>query len=252
MNLDLPSIFIIGFLSSFSHCYGMCGGFVMAYSLKANSTEEKVKRILPHLMYNLGRVITYAFLGALFGLLGASLQLFIHDAQSILFILAGLFMVGMGLDLAGWVSISIPGKIPGIATYKRIIGSLLGQITAKNMFLYGIVLGFIPCGLVYIAGAEATASGSVVNGILIMLSFGLGTIPALFILGMSAQYFSQRFRKIVFKVAAIFVILFGLFTIVKGGMKLGDIPMPWMKHDMQHTTIPLDSCCMPLPKMNAN
>lgn len=250
MDIDLSSIFIIGFLSSFSHCYGMCGGFVMAYSLKAEASPAGISRFLPHLMYNAGRIITYTVLGALFGLIGASLKHFIHDAQSILFIFAGLFMVGMGLDLAGWITISTPGKIPGLSAYKRFVGSLLVRITVKNMLLYGLVLGFIPCGLVYIAGAKATASGSVLNGMLIMLTFGIGTIPALFILGISSQFLSRRFRKNVFKAAAIFVILFGLFTVVKGGMKLLDIPVPWMKHNMQHMMKTGGSHAMPFPEMN--
>ncbi len=221
----------------------------MAYSLKAEKTTVKLQRIMPHLMYNIGRVITYTFLGALFGLLGAGLKNVIHEAQSVLFILAGLFMVGMGLDLAGWLTFSAPSRIPGLSLFKRSIGSLLANITSRNMLMYGLILGFIPCGLVYVAGAKATASASLTSGMLIMASFGLGTIPALFILGLGANLISMRFRKTVFKVAAVCVILFGLFTIFKGGMKLAGKPMPWMQHSV-HSVKSDESCCSPLPDLD--
>ncbi len=233
MEVDLIAIFVLGFLSSFSHCYGMCGGFVMAYSLKvtdgAAPGTSRLRLLIPHLMYNSGRVLTYTFLGFWFGILGGSFKHVVHDYQSILFIFAGLFMTLMGFDLLGLFNISTPKSFPGFGRYKRLIGSLLKKTTVKNIFLYGLVLGFIPCGLVYIAGAKAIAAGTAWGGMATMLAFGLGTIPALFVLGLSANLITARFRNIVFKVAAVFVILFGLFTITKGVYKLADIPMPWMK-----------------------
>ncbi len=240
MNVDLIAVFVLGFLSSFSHCYGMCGGFVMAYSMRvtegATPSTNRLRLMIPHLMYNSGRVLTYTFLGLWFGLLGSSFKMVVIDYQSILFIFAGIFMILMGFDLLGLFNISTPKSFPGFGTYKRLIGSLLHKTTAKNIFLYGLVLGFIPCGLVYIAGARAVAAGSAVGGMATMLAFGLGTIPALFVLGLSANLITVRFRNIVFKIAAVFVILFGLFTVLKGVYKLADIPMPWMKaglHQMQ-------------------
>ncbi len=239
MEIDLLAIFVLGFLSSFSHCYGMCGGFVMTYSLKAaeNSTASgKFNLILPHLMYNSGRVLTYTFLGFWFGILGGSFKTVIHDYQSILFIFAGIFMTLLGLDLLGLFNISNPGKLPGMASYQRFIRSLLKNISAGNIFLYGLILGFIPCGLVYIAGVKAVSTGSALGGMSMMLVFGLGTIPALFVLGISTNLITARFRRKVFKIAAVFVILFGLFTTAKGVMKLNGIPMPWMQEHSRHTS----------------
>ncbi len=235
MNIDLSAMFILGFLSSFSHCYGMCGGFVMAYSLKTDSLSAGFNRIIPHLLYNSGRVITYSFLGMLFGWLGGTLQNIIQDAQSFLFILSGLFMILIGLDLAGWINLRSKSELPGMKAYKIVIGKLLSNLSSGNIFLYGLVLGFIPCGLVYIAGAQAITSESPTQGILVMMVFGLGTIPALFLLGMGAQYFNIKFRQRIIKIAAVLVMLFGLITVVKGGLKLTDLPMPWMKHSIhQH------------------
>ena len=235
MEIDLIAIFVLGFLSSFSHCYGMCGGFVMAYSLKVaerKSTGSRLQLIIPHLMYNSGRVLTYTFLGFWFGLLGGSFKHLVHDYQSILFIFAGIFMTLMGLDLLGLFNISTPKSFPGFGRYRQLVGSLLNRANAKNIFLYGLILGFIPCGLVYIAGAKAVSAGNVLGGMATMLAFGLGTIPALFILGLSANLISARLRNKVFKIAAVFVILFGLFTVAKGVMKLAGIPMPWMQQQM--------------------
>lgn len=207
----------------------------MAYSLKVaekKSVGGRLQFILPHLMYNCGRVLTYTFLGFWFGMLGGSFKHLIHDYQSVLLIFAGLFMVLMGLDLLGLFNISIPKNYPGFGSYKQLVGSLLNRTNAKNIFLYGLILGFIPCGLVYVAGFKAVAVGTIYGGMATMLFFGLGTIPALFILGISANLITVRFRKKVFRIAAVFVLLFGIFTITKGVMNLAGLPMPWMQHQM--------------------
>jgi len=207
----------------------------MAYSIKTQDAENGnswIRSILPHLMYNSGRVLTYTFLGFWLGILGNSFKFFVIDFQSILFILAGIFMSFMGLDLLGLFNISSPVKIPGFVKYKQFVHSLLNKKKPNSIFIYGLTLGFIPCGLVYIAGAEAVASGSGLNGLAIMLSFGLGTIPALFLLGVSTRLITAHFRNRVFKIAAIFVILFGVFTVTKGVYRLMELPLPWMNHSM--------------------
>lgn len=235
MTIDLTAMFVLGFLSSFSHCYGMCGGFVMAYSVNRENGTTNLRKILPHLMYNFGRVLTYGFLGFWLGLLGGSFKLIIADFQSILFIFAGMFMSFMGIDLLGLIKIPVNIRFPGFIKYKQFIHYLLNKRNNRSIFLYGLTLGFIPCGLVYIAGAEAIASSTGLSGILLMLSFGAGTVPALFLLGFAATALTARFRNRMIKFAAILLILFGLFTVMKGVSRLMEFPLPWMKHSsMEH------------------
>lgn len=237
MQIDLIAMFILGFLSSFSHCYGMCGGFVMAYSIPAGEQVEKRGSIVPHLMYNTGRIITYMFLGFWFGLAGNSFKLIVTDYQNFLFIFAGLFMFFVGFELLGVFTLPSLVRFPAFAKYKKFISSLLSKRTSGSIFLYGLVLGFIPCGLVYVAGAEAVAAASGPAGMAVMLAFGLGTMPALFLLGYSAHLVTVRFRRYLLRVAAVFLILFGLFTVTKGIYRYMDLPVPWMNHSgksMEH------------------
>ncbi len=237
MAFDFSAIFLIGFLSSFSHCYGMCGGFVIAYAVKVPEHTKwfSWKRLIPHLLYNGGRIMTYTFLGAWLGLLGGSVRFALQDYQSVVFILAGIVMILVGLDLSGLVSISSPRFLPGLNRYTTFVGSLIRKINYRNLFLYGLVLGFIPCGLVYVAGAQAAATGNPLEGMIIMAIFGLGTLPALFILGLTANLISDQFRRRVFKVAALVVILFGLWTVWKGAMKLtGHMPQHSRMHVIDH------------------
>ncbi len=227
MAIDYSAVFLIGFLSSFSHCYGMCGGFVVAYAMKTpnDPSATLIRRFLPHAMYNGGRILTYTFLGAWLGLLGGSVRMALHDYQSVVFIAAGIVMIIVGLDFSGIFSISTPKFLPGLSRYTSFVGSLLRRVNYRNLFLYGLVLGFIPCGLVYVAGAKAAATGDPLQGMLTMAIFGLGTLPALFILGFTTHLISDSFRRRVFKFAAILVILFGLWTVWKGTMKLtGHMP----------------------------
>lgn len=238
MTVDYVAVFLIGLVSSISHCYGMCGGFIMSYTLKAQDAGLvesgrwiSLRNMLPHLLYNSGRILTYTFLGGLFGAFGAALKHAIIGAQSILFILAGIFIVFLGIDLAGWLKGISLTTLPGIRIFQRWVSYLLQHVNYQNLFVYGLILGFIPCGLVYFAGADAMASGSVLQGMTIMFLFGLGTLPALFVLGFGAQLMTTRFRKIMFKVVAILMLIFGLFTIWKGISKLsGSESMHQMEH----------------------
>ncbi|MFQ6613917.1 MAG: sulfite exporter TauE/SafE family protein [Fidelibacterota bacterium] len=219
MTLDYSAIFLIGFLSSFSHCYGMCGGFVLAYSVKS-APVSFWRKITPHLLYNGGRLITYTFLGAWFGLLGGSVTYVLKDYQALVFILAGIFMIIVGLDFSGIFSTSTLKYLPGLGRYISFVSSLIRTVNYRNLFLYGLVLGFIPCGLVYIAGAQAAATGSPLEGMITMALFGLGTFPALFLLGITSHLIGARLRQRILKIAAVLVIVFGVWTVWKGALKI--------------------------------
>jgi len=220
---DYGMIFTIGFLSSFGHCIGMCGGFVTAYTMKLNADTGSdrggfFKKISPHLFYNTGRIATYIFLGALFGLVGETLHLIagMSHYQGILQAVAGVFMILIALDMGGWIPATWTSNFPGYRHFKKIVGGLFSRVHKGNILGLGLAMGFLPCGLVYAAGAKAASTGSVVGGMLTMLFFGLGTFPALLAVGLSANAISANFRGKIFKFATVLVILFGIITTYKG------------------------------------
>ena len=174
--------------------------------------------LTPHLLYNSGRVLTYTFLGEIFGILGSTMgfMLALKDFQGILEIIAGLFMIIIGLEYSGLLPISNRDYFPGLNAFKRAVGNMLNRVNRRNVFAVGLVLGFIPCGLVYVAGAKAAATQSLVGGMLTMLVFGLGTFPAMIIIGMASHLISGKLRHRLMSVAAILVILLALMTIYRG------------------------------------
>jgi len=129
---------------------------------------------------------------------------------------AGVIMVLMGLDLGGWLPISKSGYLPGFRWFVTGIQKMLQRVNRRNTFQLGIALGFIPCGLVYAAGANAAASGSAIQGALLMFTFGLGTIPALFLVAISTQWLTATLRQRFLKIATVLVIALGLFTVFRG------------------------------------
>ena len=235
MQIELLTLFLIGFLGGFSHCIGMCGGIVLTYTLKVNENDPLIKPskwqlIKPHLLYNTGRIITYTFLGEIFGLIGGTLGVIfaIRDFQGGLQLFAGIIMLLMGIELAGWIPSMSPDTFPGIKTFKQLVTSLFNRVNRKNIFGLGLVLGLLPCGLVYAAGAKAAATQSFVGGMLTMLVFGLGTFPAMFLSGITAHLISQKLRHRLYRIAAILVIVLAIFTILRGIDSLGWIRFYWL------------------------
>ncbi len=234
MEIDFFAVLLIGLVGGFSHCIGMCGGFVVSYTLKINENEitpctNFLHRLTPHLMYSAGRILAYMLLGEIFGFLGGSLQVVfaIRDFQGFLQVFAGLVMIIMGLDLAGLIPNLAPDSFPGINAFKRLTHNLFTKVNRRNVFGLGFVLGFIPCGLVYAVGAKAAATGSIFGGMLTMLFFGLGTMPAMVLAGLVAHLVSARLRSRLYKLAAFLVIILGLLTIVRGAEALEWIQILW-------------------------
>jgi sulfite exporter TauE/SafE len=235
MQLELLTLFIIGFLGGFSHCIGMCGGIVLTYTLKIQENDPPVKAtkwqmMKPHLLYNFGRIITYTFLGEIFGLIGGTLGIIfaIRDFQGGLQLFAGLIMLLMGIELAGLIPNMSPDTFPGLNKFKSLVTSMFNKVNRKNIFGLGLVLGFLPCGLVYAAGAKAAATQSFFGGMLTMLAFGLGTFPAMFLSGMTAHLISSRLRRRLYRIAAYLVIILAIFTILRGIDSLGWVRFYWL------------------------
>ncbi|MEA1982117.1 MAG: sulfite exporter TauE/SafE family protein, partial [Campylobacterota bacterium] len=181
-TVNLITILSIAFLGSFGHCIGMCGGIVVAYStIKIDPKSSKVSQSGAHLLYSFGRVLTYTILGAMFGALGG-VVLFSNNANGILLIVAGIFMILAGLSLMGKIKFLtlIEHSFSSSAFYKKTFQKVLHSKSNTSFFLLGMLNGLLPCGFVYFFAITAASTADPLYGALVMAIFGLSTIPAMF------------------------------------------------------------------------
>jgi len=218
-NINLISIIAIAFVGSFGHCIGMCGGIVMAYTTtKVDGGWSRLTQISAHLLYSLGRVLTYTILGVMFGYLGG-VATFSNHADGVLLIIAGVAMVLAGASLLGKIKFLtlIEHSISANAWYQNTFKAMLKSQSLTSFFILGMLNGLLPCGFVYFFAITAASTASPFWGGIVMMVFGLSTIPALFSLGFFVGLFKQSsFRGLMVKLAAIAVVLYGLMTIYSG------------------------------------
>jgi len=217
-SIDLISIATIAFLGAFGHCIGMCGGIVIAYSRKVDTHWSAFMQGFAHLVYSFGRITTYVMLGAIFGAIGGVAQ-FNGYTTAALTIMAGIFMILAGLSLLGKLEFltKLEHSFSGSKWYQEAFRQVLRSKSLYSFYILGLLNGLLPCGLVYFFAVTAASTGSPVWGALVMLIFGLSTIPALFSLGFFTQLLTKSsLRKVMMNLASIIVILFGLYTIYRG------------------------------------
>jgi len=216
MSPEILTSFFVGLFGSF-HCVGMCGPIAIALPVPNSSN---ISFVSGRLLYNLGRVTTYSFLGAVFGLLGS--RLVISGFQQSVSIVLGIAIV---------VVVLIPPKYKAKITQHKFvqkitlplksgISDLFKHGTFSAMFLIGILNGLLPCGLVYVALAGAIASGDAISGSAVMILFGLGTIPTMFAATIFGKFINLNIRRKITKAIPIFALVLGLLFIVRG-MGLG-------------------------------
>ena len=206
--LTLTSAFLLGLFSTM-HCVGMCGGIIGALSLSLPvETRNKKPKLFAYVMtYNIGRILSYGAAGLLAGAIGAGVlqSTGIESGHEVLRIIGVLMMVAIGLYLTGWLpQIASVEKI-GIPLWKRLepIGRKLVPVASLPKALaYGLIWGWLPCGMVYFVLVWALTAGSAVNGSLTMVAFGLGTLPTLVTAGFMTSWItrfthSTRARQVV-------------------------------------------------------
>lgn len=216
----LFAAFLVG-LTGGVHCVGMCGGIVGALTLGLPPAPGQPLLVrLPYLLaYNAGRVASYAAAGALAGGMGAwaAHLTSVQHAQLALQVLAGLFMILLGFYLTGWWPVLNHLERVGGVLWRRIepLGRrLLPVRTPAQAFGIGLVWGWLPCGLVYSVLVWAMGAGGAGQGALLLLSFGLGTLPTLLTMGAAAAALASFVRRAgVRQVAGMLVMLFGGYEI---------------------------------------
>lgn len=212
LELSLMSAFLVGLLGG-GHCVGMCGGIVSAVSMHLPQHKTKLPFLLA---YNTGRVLSYTLAGIIAGLVGASSFFLQHvlPVQHVLYGISSLMLVVLGLYLAGiWHGV-IYLESAGKVIWKTLQPYSKHYIPVQNFkqaFILGILWGWLPCGLVYSVLIAAIATGHAINGGLLMLAFGLGTMPTLISMGMAAVKLKSILQNIwVRRVSGFLVLGFGL------------------------------------------
>ncbi len=219
MQATLLACFAIGLLGS-AHCIVMCGGIVSVLSggIAPNLRKSPRAHLGYVLAYNVGRVLSYAMFGALFGALAFGLRSALVETQLVLRAAAGLLMLGLGLHLLGvFPKFRLVERV-GAPVFSRVAPfaqRLLPVRSYTHAVLLGSVWGWVPCGMVYTALALATASGRPRDGALAMLAFGLGTIPAMVASGTVAGHVLARAGSIwVRRSAGVLIAAFGVMSVV--------------------------------------
>ena len=217
LELSLMSAFFVGLLGG-GHCIGMCGGIVGAVSMHLPQRKSKVPFLLA---YNAGRILSYTLAGAIAGLVGASGFFLQHvlPIQQVLFGINSVMLIVLGLYLAGiWHGVTYL-ESAGNVIWKILQPYSKRYIPVKNFsqaFILGTLWGWLPCGLVYSVLIAAIATGNTLNGGLLMLAFGLGTLPTLLTMGMVAVKLKTVLQNIwLRRGSGLLVMGFGLFGLLR-------------------------------------
>lgn len=225
------SALILGLAGSL-HCLGMCGPLALAVPFKGS----KVAMLWGRLTYNMGRIISYMFLGLLIGSLGSGFSFF--GMQRVVSIATGIVL----LVVLFYQSTSWSFKPTGLLNrwVQKGFGKVWKTDSRWSPLLLGVLNGFLPCGLVYIALTGALVLGDLSQSTLYMLLFGLGTVPALFFAGLLNQHFSGQLSRRFRKVKPILIFLFACIFIVRG-LNLG---IPYLSPKVNSASGEIE-CCEP-------
>lgn len=217
MSEPLISLAFFTALLGSGHCIGMCGGLVAALSL---SPQGRQGGLLFQMLYNLGRITTYSLIGLLFGWIGSALALTttLAGLTRTLLILSDLMIIVLGLGTAGlwrkyslWrLEFSAPGRF-----LSRYVTALTRVPAALSALPIGLLMGLLPCGFLYAVVLTAAQSASPLQGGMIMLAFGLGTLPAILLFGGAAQWLSTRARQWMLQGAGMLVAIMGIYNLIR-------------------------------------
>lgn len=212
MNIDFISIISITLLSSFGHCYAMCGGFNLAF-LELNKKSKNI--FLLSIFYHFSRILAYIILGLIFWIFGFVLNFLF---KGFLLFIIGFFMIILGIAMI------FKGKLLYIIENNNIISNIINNFIFKAIKLKGIkgaiLLGFlngmIPCGLVYFFLALSLSKTNIIEAILIMLVFGISTLPALLFFNELTKTIKQRLKIIFTNFSYILIMIYGVYLMYLG------------------------------------
>jgi sulfite exporter TauE/SafE len=210
------AFFVAGLAGGAGHCVAMCGPIVASLGLAAQPGLGALRVSARTVPYHLGRVTTYALLGAIMGLTGSFVNVAgrLAGLTNAVAVIAGALMVLFGIGATG---LSRPLERLTFRASTRLTGlarSLLGG--GARLYPLGLALGFLPCGLSWTAFLGAAATGAPVPGLLAALAFGLGTVPGLLAAGFLAAAFGQRARGLLYRIGGLIIAAMGLLFVLRG------------------------------------
>ena len=233
LELTFGAALIVGLLGSATHCLAMCGGIVSALNMGVTDDLGARPRSLfvYQLAYNIGRISSYMLVGLLAGSLGAGLaELGVSPLAGKL--LSAFFMIALGLYLGNWWrGLALLEKL-GAHLWRHIQPVAQRLFPIRNpwqAFLLGGLWGWLPCGMVYAVVAWSLTTTSAIDAAVLMLGFGLGTLPAMLLAGSAFNYLKQWVKApAIRRSAGITIIAFGIYSGISGLMQSHH-------HDHQHT-----------------
>ena len=194
------------------HCIGMCGPLAMSLPVVSNTASGK---FLYTLLYNLGRIVTYACLGAVLGLVGASVALAGYQ-QALSIVVGVVILLFVIFPRHRWALFS-SGKMQQLFETLRVkLGSLFFQKKYRSVFFIGLLNGLLPCGLVYMAIAGAISTASLTGSVFFMAAFGLGTLPVMWSVAFFGSLISLHTRTTIKKAYPYLMVLMACLLIVRG------------------------------------
>ena len=199
--LTYTSAFLLGLFSTI-HCVGMCGGIIgaLSLSLPVEIRNNKARMLMFITTYNIGRILSYSFAGLVAGAIGTGVlaSAGFDQGHAVLRAIGVAMMVAIGLYLAGWLpQLAIVEKI-GVPVWKKLepVGrKLLPVASLPKAMAYGLIWGWLPCGLVYFVLLWALTAGNAAQGALTMLAFGIGTLPTLLATGFMTSWLTRFARS---------------------------------------------------------
>ena len=214
-DVDLIAALLIGLAGSV-HCVGMCGGIVAAFSVTLPDNQPRFSYLF---LYNLGRILSYGVIGAIAGGIGLAFSNSISAGTTILYFISALMLILLGLYIGNWWKVLRHHERLAQGPWRKIqpvSKAFLPMNHPAKALPFGLIWGWLPCGLVYSTLSWSVAAGSAAKGAMIMIFFGLGTLPALITLGMSALNIRQILSKsLVQKAIGSLMIIYGLLMILK-------------------------------------
>lgn len=211
-------IFVLGLVAAVSTCMAVTGGLIMAVAgsyARQHPNLTPRQKFKPHIYFNLGRLVSYALLGAGIGALGSILTLS-SFANGVISIVASMAMIILGLqmlNLAPWLKRLQP-KMPKFLAHKIHDGQ--GSTKPWAPFLLGAGTFFLPCGFTQALQLYVLAKGDAFTGGLTMFLFALGTLPALLSLGLASSWMKGSAQRYITKFAGVLVLILGLWNINNG------------------------------------
>lgn len=211
-QITLFSGLLLGLLTSF-HCVGMCGPIALALPLHGDTQWKKLGGAI---LYHLGRTTTYAIIGLAFGLLGQSLNTL--GFQKMVSIIAGTLMIATVFfpSLFKFSGNVDKGLFKFVNWIKNALKNSLSTKTIFGVFLIGLLNGLLPCGPLYFAVMVSAGTGNMVESVLFMILFGLGTMPLLFAVTIIGNLISQKWRQKINNFVPILMVIMGILFILRG------------------------------------